>query len=404
MSARRPLRRPRIGIDCHVVNGMHQGSRTHILEMVSRLIRLGGDFDLYIFADEPEDVLSFAGISASPNVHSVRMKAINPVLRLGLQLPYLAYQHDIDLLHTQYVLPVWNVCRSVVTVHDTLFESHPQYFPTFMRLRSRILVKRAVQTQAMHVFTVSNFCKSELMRLYAIPESKVSVIYNGVDRTRFYPGSDGAAVIRARGLQTKSYILCVGRQEPRKNHATLLKAYAKLGPSAPILVIVGARDFGFRDTPRLISELKLTERLRILEDVGDSELPALYRHACCFVYPSWAEGFGMPVLEAFSSGIPVVCSNTTALAEIARGAALTVPPDSQEALCGAIRQCLRDEMSIVTQRALLRAEMFDWDQSALLLRDTYRELLSRDSTSMPLAQEGQDACLDEDREIRARLR
>jgi glycosyltransferase involved in cell wall biosynthesis len=402
MSPTPPVRRPRIGIDCHVVNGIHQGSRTHILELVSRLIRYGGDFDLYIFADEPEEVLSFAGIPAPPNVRSVRMKATNPLIRLGLQLPYLAHQHDIDLLHTQYILPIWNVCKAVVTVHDTLFESHPQYFPTFMRSRSRILVRRAVQKQAMHVFTVSNFCKSELMRLYAIPNSKVSVLYNGVDRTRFYPGSNGEEAIRARELQTKSYILCVGRQEPRKNHATLLKAYAMLGSSAPVLVIVGARDFGYGDIPRLISELRLAGRVRILENVGDAELPALYRHARCFVYPSWAEGFGMPVIEAFSSGIPVVCSNTTGLAEIAQGAALSVSPDSAEALCDAIRQCLRGETVLQTQQALRRAKMFDWDRSALLLREKYRELLGG-STNVLLPQEGKDGCSDEGREIRARL-
>ena len=180
-------RRPRIGIDCHVVDGMHQGSRTHILELVSRLIRVHNEFDIYILADEPEEILSFAQVRESPGVRTVRMKEANSIVRLGFQLPYLSRRYGFDLLHTQYILPVWNACKGVVTVHDTLFESHPQYFPTVMRLRSKGLVKRAIERQASHIFTVSNFSKSEIKRLYAVPDSKVSVIYNGVDRTAFLP-------------------------------------------------------------------------------------------------------------------------------------------------------------------------------------------------------------------------
>ena len=158
-----------------------------------------------------------------------------------------------------------------------------------------------------------------------------------------------------------------------------------LGPSAPVLLIVGARDFGFSDTRKLISELKLDGRVRILEDVSDSELPAFYRHAACFVYPSWAEGFGMPVVEAFSSGIPVICSDTTALSEIASGAAITIAPNNADGLADAIRHCLNDENRrfALTREGLRRAATFDWDQSASLLRKKYSELVCRNWPHLP---------------------
>lgn len=371
--------RPRIGLDCHVVDGMHQGSRTHILELASRLIRFGQDLDFYLFADQPEDIISFSGTPHLRNVFPIRMRQANPILRLGFQLPRLCRQYGVDLLHTQYILPVRHVCKAVVTVHDVLFESYPQYFPGLMRARSRLLVRHAVRRRSEHVFTVSQFCKAELMRLYGVSEGKITVIYNGVNQTRFYPGADGQQTLAERGLSSKDYILCVGRQEPRKNHATLLKAYANLGRSAPPLVIVGARDFAFEGIPKLISELGVSDRVRIFEDISDAELPALYRHASCFVYPSWAEGFGMPVLEAFSSGVPVVCSNTTALPEVATGAALTISPGDTLALSNAIRVCLQDKNTVLslTKQALRRAREFNWDQSALQLLQKYRELVGQ---------------------------
>lgn len=371
------LRRPRVGVDLHVVDGKFQGSRTHVIEIFSRVAREAPEIDFFLFSDRPELLPELREDFALPNVKRIRMTHHNPVRRLAVDLPSLCRRHTIDLLHTQYILPLASPCPGMVTIHDILFETHPQYFERFFRLRSKVLMRHSAR-QAAHVFTVSEYSKNSIAKAYGVHPDRISVIHNAVDRKRFFPGVEGAELVRARGLVPEGYILTVGRLEPRKNHLKLLEAHSALGPDAPVLVIVGQRDFRFRPLLERLSEVQRSGRAVLLEDVTDAELPALYRHAKVFAYPAFAEGFGIPPLEAMASGVAVVTSNTTSLPEVVGSAGLLVDPQSSESVANALTMLLRDAELRAQLRDRMRGRVaeFDWRHAAGAVATRYRKWFS----------------------------
>ena len=362
------IRRIRLGVDFHVWDGIFQGSRSHLLGLYRAAIRRAPEVDFVLFLDDTASLRNAYEEFARPNVQLVHMPSRPALVRLAVQLPWLQWRHRLDILHMQYRLPFIRFGDCACTIHDLLFETHPQYFKKSFVWQSKLSYRMACRRAAL-LFAVSQFSKGEIERLYGIPGERIAVTYNGVDRSRFFPGPAGAEDVAALGLRIGDYILTVGRLEPRKNHVTLLRAYAMLGPQAPELVIVGQRDFQYGDVWSVMESLGIKDRVRVLESVEDRSLPALLRHARLFVYPAQAEGFGMPIAEAMASGVPVVSSNTTSMPEVAGPGALLVDPSNEGQLTDAMARILND---VDVGAGLVRAGLpyvkkFDWDGSAAVL-------------------------------------
>jgi glycosyltransferase involved in cell wall biosynthesis len=374
-SAARPRRR--VGVDFHVWDGIFQGSRSHLLGLYRCAVRQAPEIDFVFFLDGVESLRASYAEFSLPNVTLVRMRHRPGVVRLAFQLPWLQWRHRIDLMHVQYRLPPMAVGPCACTIHDVLFESHPQFFEPRFVWQSRLTSRAAVRRAAV-LLTVSHFSRAELARIYGIDPLKVGVTFNAVDKARFYPGEDGAATVRALGLEPGRYLLTVGRLEPRKNHLTLLEAYAQLQPAAPSLVIVGQRDFGYAPLFAAIRRHGLEARVRLIENASDADLPALMRNAQLFVYPAFAEGFGMPVLEALASGVPVITSNTTSLPEVAGSAAILVSPDSVEDVTSALKRVLSDAAlsASLGQAGVIQAAKFNWEGSAAVLLSSMRRFFA----------------------------
>jgi glycosyltransferase involved in cell wall biosynthesis len=364
-------RRPRIGLDLHVAEGIFQGSRTHCLELFSRVIDFTPECDFVLIAEEPHKLASFNKSFALPNVTLFSMPKESSPVRLLWQLPSIVKRCGLSMLHVQYIAPPVSFCATAVTVHDILFESHQDYFEKLFVWRSQLLVPYSIRRSAA-VFTVSEFSRRQICDTYSISAERVHTIPNGVDAARFFPGDFGFDAVREFGLQPGAYFLTVGRLEPRKNHATLLRAWAQLPvPRAP-LVIVGQRHFQYREALDLIGTLRLEQDVRVLEQVSDTQLAAIYRNAKGFVYCSWAEGFGMPLLEAMASGIPVISSRNTALSEVCADAALLADPNSPSEISDAVlaleRTGLRESL---IHRGQLRVKEFTWEKAAQTVRSVY---------------------------------
>jgi len=374
-----PGKRFRLGVDFHEWDGIFQGSRSHVLNIYKEAIKACPGVDFVFFLGDTQSLAAQHSEFRSAHVKLVHMPSSHGLLRLGLYLPYLCWRHRIDVLHTQYRVPFVRPSAVACTIHDVLFETHPQFFsPGFVR-EARFTFRMAVKRAAL-LFSVSQYSKSELCRLYGADPGKVRVTYNGVDRSRFYPGKDGEQQVADLGLVSGHYVLVVGRLEPRKNHLALIEAWARLGSAAPALVIVGQEDPGFPDVKQAIERAVKANKVMLFSHLGDDVLPAVIRHAGLFVYPAFAEGFGMPVAEAMASGVPVITSNTTSLPEVAGDGALLFNPASPDELFSTMKKALamsQAERAQLVQRALARVEQFAWRRSADVLMQGLLSLQAR---------------------------
>jgi glycosyltransferase involved in cell wall biosynthesis len=204
------------------------------------------------------------------------------------------------------------------------------------------------------------------------------VIPNGVD-ARFRPAdADAILDLRRRMDLPARYVLCVGSLEPRKNLRRLLDAWRRLPQSLSDtgLVLAGAEHAVFRQAG--LDELP--PGVRLAGYVPDADLPTLYSGATAFVYPSLYEGFGLTILEAMACGTPVICSNATALPEVAGDAAITVDPLDAEAIAAAIERLVGDEALLARYRAmgLERAKQFSWDRTAAATADVLQAAANED--------------------------
>lgn len=235
----------------------------------------------------------------------------------------------------------------VVTVHDLALLRYPEAFPAWHRRTGSAALRLGVRS-ADAVVAVSSFTRDELGDLLGVPAERVRVVPNGVDSvfTPTGPAAEG------------SYVLAVGTLEPRKNLARAVEAARLAGVE---LRVVGARGWGGVDVPGWVGR------------PGDEELATLFRGARCLVFPSFYEGFGLPVLEAMACGTPVVTSRGGATEEVAGGAAVLVDPFDPASIAAGIAEAERRRDELVSL-GLERATAFTWAGAADAVESLWREL------------------------------
>ncbi|HTO18655.1 MAG TPA: glycosyltransferase family 1 protein [Pseudomonas sp.] len=370
---------PSVGVDFHAYDGIYQGSRSHVIALFKLVVCILPEVRFFFFLDKVENLLSEHPEFNRGNVTLVRMRPCSGVVRLFIKLPWLRFKNKISLLHTQYRIPIYPLGDCACTIHDVLFETHPEYFPKLFTWQSKFLFRYAARNSKL-LFTVSEYSRSEISRCYSISPEKIKVIYNGVDRSRFHPDKniDPEGVLAKFGLVSSNYILTIGRLEPRKNHLRLIEAYSKIGENAPPLVCVGQKDFGYDSALAAAEKFGISAKVIFLENVNDDVLPILLRNARLFVFPAIAEGFGMPVVEALASGVPVITSSTTSLIEVAGRAAELVDPLDVESIANGMKRILSGEIKVDQLRScgLKHIDKFDWRVSAEILADSYRKYFS----------------------------
>lgn len=267
------------------------------------------------------------------------------VLWEQVALPELLRRLRVDVFHSPVnVLPMRLPCASVVTVHDLAFLHYPQFFRRVRRIYQRTFTTRSARAATL-VIAASESTKADVVRLGVDPE-RVRVIYPAIE-PHFRPIEDRArlAAFRQAHNLPERFVLFLGTLEPRKNVVGLLEAYAKVragDPETPPLVLAGAKGWYYDEVFERVRALGLEQVVTFAGYVRDEEQPLWYAAAELFVYPSFFEGFGLPVAEAMACGTPVITSNVSSLPEVAGDAALQVDPGSADALAHAMQSALRD--------------------------------------------------------------
>jgi len=291
--------------------------------------------------------------------------------RLRLPLPVELFTGRLDIFYSpNFVLPpALPQTRTLLTIHDLSFMQYPDHFvPRLVEYLSKV-VPRSVQ-RADHILADSESTRQDLIRQMDVSPDRVTVLYCGVDQ-RFEPTGDAdkdRVVLKRYDLLERPYVLAVGTLQPRKNHVRLIQAFAALDGDAE-LVIVGGRGWLYED---ILDEADRHQgHVRVLGFVDDSHLPALYRGARVFAFPSLYEGFGIPVLEAMACGTPVVCSNASSLPEVAGDATLLVNPLDILEMSAALARTLNDNdlRQNMIRKGIQQSKKFTWGSAA-------RQLLS----------------------------
>ncbi len=302
-------------------------------------------------------------------------------------LPATLFTGPIDIYHgPDFTLPpLGDKVRKVVTIHDLAFLEHPEYAVPSLAVYLSKVVPQAI-AEADVVATVSHEVGRTLVKHFQTPQEKLTVIPNGVGahfRRITDPVLLGAT--RHKFDLKVPFILAVGTLEPRKNHIGLIKAFHKAqqkknGPA--MLAIAGGQGWLYEETKRVVADLKLEKKVRFLGRVTDLELVTLYSMTDIFAFPSFFEGFGVPPLEAMACGAPVITSNTSALPEVAEGAALLVNPHDIDALSAAITRLTEDEplRAELQQKGYERARQYTWAMSAQKMLAVYNTLYNGDKT------------------------
>jgi glycosyltransferase involved in cell wall biosynthesis len=369
----------RIAIDARKMQDF--GIGTYIRNILSELSRLDQKTE-YVIIGRPADVEVQSPLGA--NFRMVSEAAPPYSVSEQIRIPVCLTRERVDLVHEpHYVLPVATPCRSVVTIHDCIHLMFPQYLPSrFGYVYAKAAMWIATR-KATRILTVSEASKRDILRFFAIPPEKVSVIYNAIDARFLGPADhDRMELVRQRYQLNHPFVLYVGNIKRHKNVERLIDAFARARPSCPDdlrLIIIGDEISKYPALRQAVHRHRLDKQVRFLGFQPHETLAAFYRLARVFVFPSLYEGFGLPPLEAMACGAPVVTSNVSSLPEIAGGAALLVDPYDVDAIADGIVRAVNDEglrLDLI-QRGLARARTFSWAQSVGKIHQIYMEVLAR---------------------------
>ena len=268
--------------------------------------------------------------------------------------------------------------RTTVTIHDLAFRYFPQHFPSKDRYKLNILADLAIRN-ADSLIAVSEHTKKDILHFYpkTNPE-KIFVVHHGYDSSMF-SGEISRNILKRYRLENTRYILYVGALQPRKNLVTLIRAFERLrkkeGYNDLKLVLAGERAWLWEEIERAKTKSVFCNDIIITGKLPFEDVISFYHNASVFVYPSLYEGFGLPILEGFAAGVPVICSRGSSLDEVGGDAVITFDPYSEEALTHSLEQVLADTSlkESVVEKGRKRLKLFSWDICAKKTLQIIRE-------------------------------
>jgi glycosyltransferase involved in cell wall biosynthesis len=309
---------------------------------------------------------------------------INPIMPYGIyrriwrhtNLPYQALFSESNITHFfNYIVPPKVNGDVITTIYDMSYKLYPDTLDKKNLKRIIRDINYSVERSTL-ILTISESAKKEIIDEFKVNAECVKIIYPSFDTVK--SNESFSSIAKKFNIPSK-YILFVGNLEPRKNIPMLINSFAALKKGSGLdyhLVIAGQKGWQYESIFKTVEDQKLSEHVTFTGFISSEDKSALYKNASLFVYPSLYEGFGIPILEAMSSGVPVICSNTSSMPEAAGNAAFLVNPERQDEIEDAMYQMLTSA-TLRNEKVELgykQAEKFSWDKSAAELIQIYQEL------------------------------
>ncbi len=366
-----------IGIDATGLYGDRTGVEHYIANVVKNLLLIDqeNNYIVYCKNELPSEF--------DQNVLNCRYLIVtrgNRKLYQQFGLPVQIYRDNIDVMfYPANCMPLLSPAKKVVTIHDIFSFVIPEHRPKFhtsssllsaMNYRYWKFISWATCRYADHLIAVSQSTKNDVVKIFTVPAAKVEVIGEGIS-SQFLQKIDSVAVLRFQEEQDLliPFILCVGTGT-YKNVQGSVKAFTLLKDRGKYhdleLIITGPQSRVSDEVFQLVEQSEYREQIRFTGYIAEEQLPFLYNAAFVLLFPSFYEGFGLPVLEAFASGLPVVASNVASLPEVAGDAALYVDPADHRDMACKIESLLDDKVfyeRLVT-KGYAQAEKFTWKSTA----------------------------------------
>lgn len=380
----------RVGIDARILQNTRRGQGQYVYYLIQELIKSAPDNEYLLFYNGFKKG-AYAFESNIPNLKQIWSSLPGGLLRglwAAFEFPPIErligkvdlFHHTFNYNFTHYT-PVPAYAPSVVTFNgmapaETIWDS-PRY-----NLKEIDRWFRRIAQSAARIIAVSEMAKDDLLKRADIPEEKIRIIYYGVDE-KFFRIPDLSLIEQALagcGLKGKRYILYAGAAEKNKNLNGLLDAFRMIMDNPGIkdvyLALAGSIDDNFKKIISRAKELGIAERVIFPGYISHETLPFLYRGAEVFVLPTFLEWFGMPVLEAMASGVPVAVSKNTGALEVVGKAALSFDPHDHQDMAAALEKILRGPLlrRELSAQGIKIASVFNWNKTARETLSVYNEV------------------------------
>ncbi|MCD6528591.1 glycosyltransferase family 4 protein [bacterium] len=383
----------RIGIDCRTILNPQKeqaiGVGHYSYQLLRHLLKVDEKNQYVLFFDR-----------------SVEKKKLDKFKRNNVEIkffPFSIYQKFLSLFYTRFLTsaffsrekldifhsPVINLpsayeSRTIITVHDLAIFRLPRLYPPKLVEERKKKFPQVIK-QADKIIAVSQSTKNDLQKLFKVPNSKIKVIYNGLD-ARFFRRNKPAEIKRVKNKYhiQGNYILFLSRLEKRKNCEKIIKSFVRFKNknkkySQYKLVMAGKCPRRFKKTKdKIVKSLPIKYAKEIIFPgyIDSDDINALYQGATIFLFPSLYEGFGLPIIEAMSKGVPVITSNNSSMSEIAKESALLVNPYKTDSIVEGLEKILGDKnlFEELKKKGIKKAKEFSWDKCAKETLKLYKKV------------------------------
>ena len=390
----------KIGLDAKRAFHNFRGLGSYTRTLIEGLIEFYPQINLKLYTPAPDDMRGkswLESISSKKNNQNknILLEVCTPKSFFSWIFPSLwrsfflsqdFIEKKLDIYHgtsgeIPFLVPIRNKrkYKFVVTIHDLIFMRYPQHFSFIDRIVYRIKNKRSCHNADL-VLSICEHTKKDLIEFFGIKEEKIRVVYQAC-HPRFYQKlgiTERVSVLAPYGISSR-YILFVGAIEENKNVFRAVKAFQKITKEFThnfIIIGKGKGDY-LTEIETFINKENLTSRVKILENINNEQLPAFYQGADLFFYPSLYEGFGLPIVEALFSGMPVLTSHGSSFPESAGPHSVYITPEDVDEMSFKMRRILEDVdlRNKMSQKGLEYVQRFHWKETTQTLINLYKELL-----------------------------